>query len=437
MNPPEAHHVVIVGGGFGGLYAAQALGTAPVRITLVDRRNFHLFQPLLYQVATGSLSPGDIASPIRAVLARFANTEVIKDEVLDLDPHTRTLLLREGMLRYDTLILATGSTHSYFGHAEWEPFAPGLKTLEDALTIRRRILMAYELAEREPDERRRRALMTFVLVGAGPTGVELAGTLGELARATLTHDFRHIDPRQSRIQLLEGAERILPAYPASLSARAQRDLERLGVTVRTRTLVTGIQAGCVSVRGTAGDEQIEAATILWSAGVQVSPLGALLGRRTGAPFDRAGRVRVQRDLSVPGHPEILVVGDLATLEQYGAPLAAIAPVAMQQGEYAARLIRRRLRGRAPPPFHYFNKGTLAVIGRNAAVADFGLVRLSGVLAWFIWAFVHIFYLIEFDNKLLVMIQWMWYYFTRKRGARLITYEEPALDTRVAQSKPGA
>ncbi|HET6319974.1 MAG TPA: NAD(P)/FAD-dependent oxidoreductase, partial [Chloroflexota bacterium] len=331
MNP-AAHHVVVVGAGFGGLYAAKALGHGPVRVTVVDRRNFHLFQPLLYQVAAGSLSPGDIASPIRAVLAPFANIEVIKDEVVNLEPNTRTLILGEGRLTYDTLVIATGSSHSYFGHDEWAPFAPGLKSLEDALAIRRRILMSYERAEREPDARRRQALMTFVLVGAGPTGVELAGTLAELARATLKHDFRHIDPTQSRIVLVEGLERVLPTYPPSLSASAARQLEQLGVTVRTRTLVTGVQAGSVSVRGPTGDEQIEAATILWAAGVQVSPLGAVLRERAGASLDRAGRVRVQRDLSLPTHPEIFVIGDLACY-QHGSeqPLPGIAPVAMQEG----------------------------------------------------------------------------------------------------------
>ena len=435
----RSHHVVIVGGGFGGLYAAKALKSAPVRVTLIDKRNFHLFQPLLYQVATGGLSPGDIASPLRAVLNRQKNTTVLNAEAVDLDPARRKLILSDGELDYDTLIVATGSSHHYFGHDEWSPTAPGLKTVEDALDIRRRILLAFEAAEREPDPDRRRAWMTFVIVGGGPTGVELAGAIGELSRSTLKDDFQHIDPAQAQILLLEGAERVLPVYPPDLSAKAEASLARLGVTVRTQCLVTDIQDEVVTVsRGDQG-ELIQARTILWAAGMQASPMGRVLAERTGVELDRAGRVMVEPDLSVAQRPDIFVIGDLAHFaHQDGSPLPGVAPVAMQQGQYVADLIQERLsrnalisRGDAASEqdvgssvFEYRDKGSLAVIGRNVAVAELGALKFSGFLAWWIWLFVHIGYLIEFDNKLLVLFQWAWNYFTRKRGARLITGDDP-------------
>ncbi len=416
-----APHVVIVGGGFGGLHAARRLGNAPVRVTLVDRRNYHLFQPLLYQVATGGLSPGDIASPLRGVLSPYRNIRVLLAEVVDLDPAERRLILRNGQLRYDTLVLAAGVSHHYFGHEEWAEVAPGLKSVEDALEIRRRILLAYEAAEWEPDPVRRQAWMTFIIVGGGPTGVELAGALGELAHGTLPRDFRHIDTQQTRILLIEGMERVLPTYPPDLSTKAAAALARLGVTVQTGSLVTDIQGDTVSIRTGDRTTQVQAKTILWAAGMRASPLGKLLAGRTGCPLDRAGRVLVQPDLTVPGHPEIFVIGDLAAfLHQGGRPLPGVAPVAIQQGRYVAERIKAQLQGRVLPPFRYRDRGSLAVIGRNAAVADFGRLHLSGFPAWLIWVFVHIANLIEHDDRLLVMIQWAWHYFTRKRGARLIT-----------------
>lgn len=427
MAHPTAHggdpapHVVIVGGGFGGLHAARRLGNAPVRVTLVDRRNYHLFQPLLYQVATGGLSPGDIASPLRGILSPYRNIRVLLAEAVDLDPAERRLILRNGQLRYDILVLSAGASHHYFGHDEWAAVAPGLKSVEDALEIRRRILLAYEAAEWEPDPVRRRAWMTFVIAGGGPTGVELAGALGELAHGTLPRDFRHIDTRQTRILLIEGMERVLPTYPPDLSAKAAAALARLGVTVQTGSLVTDIQGDTVSIRTGERTMQVQAKTILWAAGMRASPLGNLLAERTGCPLDRAGRVLVQPDLTVPGHPEIFVIGDLAAfLHQGGRPLPGVAPVAIQEGRYVAERIKAQRQGRALPPFRYRDQGSLAVIGRNAAVADFGRLRLSGFPAWLIWVFVHIANLIEHDDRLLVMIQWAWHYFTRKRGARLIT-----------------
>lgn len=422
------HHLVIVGGGFGGLYAAKALKRAPVRVTLVDKRNFHLFQPLLYQVATGGLSPGDIASPLRAVLGRHKNTSVLKAEVVDIDPVQRQVLLRDGRLSYDTLIVATGASHHYFGHDEWAEVAPGLKTVEDALDIRRRILLAFEAAEREPDPEVRRACMRFVVVGGGPTGVELAGAIGELAYRTLKDDFRRIDPTEAEILLLDGVERILPTYPPELSARAETSLARLGVTVRAGSLVADIDGDLVTVSRDGETEAIRAKTILWAAGMKASPMGQVLAERTTVELDRAGRVVVGPDLSIPGYPNIFVTGDLAHFAHQGdQPLPGVAPVAMQQGRYVADLIQRRLISDEESdlsPFRYRDKGSLAVIGRNAAVAELGPARFAGFLAWLLWVFVHIGYLIEFDNKLLVLIQWAWNYFTRKQGARLITGSDP-------------
>ncbi|HWO41929.1 MAG TPA: NAD(P)/FAD-dependent oxidoreductase [Candidatus Eisenbacteria bacterium] len=417
---PAEHHVVIVGGGFGGLYAAQALRRAPVRVTLVDRRNFHLFQPLLYQIAVGGLSPGDIASPLRSVFRR-SNTQVIMDHAVRIDPAERKLILRQRELIYDSLILAPGGHHSYFGKDHWETYAPGLKTIEDALDIRRRVFSSFERAELEEDLDKRRGYLTFVIVGGGPTGVELAGALGELTRTTLRDDFRNIKPAQSTILLLEGARRILPSYPEALSLKAQRSLERLGVTVVLGALVTDVGRDRVVYRSGADSRELRAGSILWAAGMQASSLGRELSRSTGAEIDRAGRVIVGGDLSVPGYPNIFVIGDLAHVRGAdGTPLPGLATVAMQEGRYVARLIAARLERRSLPSFRFRHRGNLAVIGRNAAVADLGRVKFSGFPAWLIWAIVHIAYLIEFDNKVLVMIQWAWNYFTRKRGARLIT-----------------
>jgi NADH dehydrogenase len=411
--------VVIVGGGFAGLQAARSLGTASIPVTLIDRRNFHLFQPLLYQVATGGLSPGDISAPLRAVLKRHRNTRVIQGTVVDLRVRERTVVLGQKEIGYDRLIVAAGLRHFYYGNDEWERDAPGLKTIEDALEIRRRVLHAFEAAENEPDEAVRRERLTFVMIGGGPTGVELAGALAELARATLRNEFRMIDPAETTIYLLEGGKRILPTFPESLSRLAQRSLERLGVTVQTGAMVTAVDPHGVSVERNGNGARVAARTILWAAGVQASPLGRVLAERAGASLDESGRVRVDSGLNVPGHPEIFVLGDLAVaLDRSGAPLPGVAPVAMQQGRYAARRITGRVR--EDQPFYYRNKGNLAVIGRNAAVADFGRVRFGGFGAWLTWVFVHIWYLIDYDNKILVMVQWALNYVTRKRGARLIT-----------------
>ena len=420
-----SHRVVIVGGGFGGLYAAQALGKAPVRVTLIDRRNFHLFQPLLYQVATGGLSPANIAAPLRAVLWRQRNTHVLLGEVVGFDLDRRLVLLADGSEPYDSLIVAAGSRHHYFGHPEWECYAPGLKTIEDATTMRRRILSAFEQAERSNDPDERQALLTFVVVGGGPTGVELAGTLGDVAHGTLRGNFRSINPASARILLLEGVDRILTAYPPKLSEKAVESLHRLGVTVRTGTVVTDVRPGCVTVRTGDKVEEICSHTVLWGAGVDASPLARMLGQATGASMDRAGRVIVQPDMTLPGHPEIFVIGDMANFpHQDGKPLPGLAPVAMQQGRYVADLIERRLRGDPPVPFHYKDRGTLATIGRAAAVGQVGGMSLSGPIAWLAWLFIHILFLIEFQNRVLVLFQWGWNYFTRNRSARLITGTEP-------------
>jgi NADH dehydrogenase len=418
--------VVIIGGGFGGLYVAKALGRAPVEVTMVDRRNFHLFQPLLYQVATGSLSPGEVASPLRVVLKNHHNTEVLLGEAIDLDVANRRVILRDGEVPYDELVIATGATHHYFGNDQWEPLAPALKTIEDATEIRSRLLFAFERAEREQNPEERRAWLNFVIVGAGPTGVELAGALGEIANDTLRHDFRHINPREAFIILVEGEPRVLPTFPPDLSAKAESQLISLGVRPRTHAVVTQIDAGGVTISVSGREERIAAHTVLWAAGVRASRMGKVLAERAGAPLDRAGRVLVEPDLTVPGHPEIFVIGDLAAFtHQGGKLLPGVAPVAMQQGRYVARLIRDRAAGRATPaPFHYFNKGNLATIGRNKAVADFGKLHIAGFPAWFTWVFVHLMYLVEFDNRLLVFVEWVYNYFTWNRGARLITGKRP-------------
>lgn len=416
-------HVVIIGGGFGGLYAAQAFRSAPVKVTLIDKRNFHLFQPLLYQVATGSLSPADIASPLRAILNHQKNVEVLMGEVIDLDPSSKTLYLADTEPQsYDFLIVATGASHHYFGNDQWATMAPGLKTVEDAIEMRRRIFLAFEAAEKETDPEKRKAWLTFIIVGAGPTGVELAGALAELAHSTLKHDFDHFDPREAKILLLEGTDRVLPPYPPVLSAEAQQSLEHLGVTVRTRTLVTNIDDHLVTLRCDEHVEQIKAQTILWAAGIKASGLGEILAEKTDTSLDRVGRVIVEPDLSVAGFPDLFVIGDLANFSHQadGKPLPGIAPVAMQEGQYVAKLIQKKLKNQLVSPFRYADFGSLAVIGRNAAVVNLGNIKFSGFLAWLTWVFVHVYYLIEFDNKLIVMLQWGWNYFTRKRGARLIT-----------------
>jgi NADH dehydrogenase len=420
-----------VGGGFAGLNVAKALYGASVKVTLVDKRNFHLFQPLLYQVATGGVSPGDIAHPLRAIFRSAQNISVQKAEVIDIDPAQQQLILQDGSLTYDTLVLATGSSHHYFGQPEWGQQAPGLKTIEDALEIRRRILLAFEAAEREPDPAKRRAWLTFVIVGGGPTGVELAGTLAELTYNALGNEFQNIDPAEAKIILLEAMDRVLPPYPANLSAKAEQSLMRLGVSVQTKTMVTDIRDGVITVKlshdGREEEKQIRTKTVLWGAGMKASPLGQVLAKRTGVELDKSGRVIVEPDLSLPGYPNLFVIGDLANFShQDGEPLPGLAAVAMQQGKYVAELIKQRLAGHSldtREPFHYRDKGQLSIIGRNAAVAEIGPLRLSGFKAWLIWVFVHIYYLIGFDNKVLVLLQWAWSYFTYNRGARLITNEQ--------------
>lgn len=411
--------VVILGGGFGGLYAAKALGKVPIELTLIDRRNFHLFQPLLYQVATGALSPGEVASPLRAVLNHQKNTRVLLGEALDLDVQARRVTLDIGGIDYDTLIVATGSRNFYFGNDAWEQYAPGLKTIEEATQIRHKILYAFEAAERESDPEKQREWLTFVVVGAGPTGVELAGALGEIANDTLKHDFRSIRPEQARILLLDGSPRVLPPFPADLSQKAERSLIRLGVRPLTKVKVTGIDEGGVTLDD---NERINARTVIWAAGVHASRFGEVLANRAGAELDRGGRVIVNGDCSVPGHPEIFVIGDLARLEQDGKPLPGVAQVAMQQGDYVAKLIRRRLNGATSKPFRYFDKGNMAVIGRAAAVAEIGKLHVSGLLAWLLWLFIHLMYLVQFSNRLLVFVHWGFLYLTFNRGARLITGE---------------
>jgi len=411
--PPAHAHVVILGGGFAGLYAAKALGSAPVSVTLVDRRNHHLFQPMLYQVATAALSPGDIASPIRSILRGQGNTQVLLGEAQAVECQSKCVLVDGSSISYDYLVVATGARHSYFGHADWEPFAPGLKSIEDALEIRRRVLLAFEAAEREPDRDRRRAFLTFVVVGGGPTGVELAGALAEIRRYALRRDFRRIDSREATVLLLEGGPRLLGSYPDSLSAAAERALTRLGVEVRTGTFVDGITAEEVSAKGT----RIPTRTVVWAAGNLASPLLGSLGSR----LDDQGRVVVADDCTIPNHREVFVLGDAACFDhQPGGPLPGLSPVAIQMGRYAARAIIDDLAGRPRRPFRYRDKGQLAVIGRGRAVADIGRLHFSGFLAWVAWVFVHIFFLIGFRNRIIVLMEWAWSYVTFQRGARLIT-----------------
>jgi NADH:ubiquinone reductase (H+-translocating) len=407
--------VVIIGGGFGGLYAAQALRRAPVEVTLVDRRNHHLFQPLLYQVATATLNPSDIAIAIRSVLRRQKNARVLLAEARAVDPARRTVALDEGELPYDYLIVATGAAHSYFGHDEWARFAPGLKSIEDALHIRRRILLAFEMAERDTDPARRAEWQTFVIIGGGPTGVELAGAIAEIARRALIGDFRSIDPARSRIVLVEGLPRVLPSYPEVLSESAARRLARLGVEVRTGARVTRLEETAVCL----GEERIPARTAIWAAGVAASPLA----RSLGVPLDRVGRVRVRPDLTIPGRADVFVIGDLAALEHDGGLVPGVSPAAMQEAGHAARNIERALQARPYTPFRYFDKGSFAVIGRGAAVGSIlNRINVTGVLAWLAWLFIHLYFLIGFRNRILVLIDWAYSYLTFRRGARLITGE---------------
>ena len=406
-------HIVIIGGGFGGLYAARALRGAPVRVTIVDRRNHHVFQPLLYQVAMAALSPGDIASPIRWILRRQSNVEVLLAEVREIDRARQRLILTDGELSYDYLIVASGATHAYFGHDEWRMIAPGLKTLEDALDIRRRVLLAFEHAERETDPGRRERMLTFVVIGGGPTGVEMAGALAEISRQSLARDFRHFDPSSARVILIEAGPSVLSAFPDSLRDAARADLVRLGVDVRTGAAVTRVSAGRVEV----GADVIPAETIIWAAGVAASPLGATLG----AQIDRAGRVLIEPDLTVPGSRNVFVIGDLASLAGAdGQPLPGVAQVAIQMGKHAARNVMRGVEGQPYRPFVYKDLGNMATIGRASAVGDLGWLRLKGYIGWLAWLFVHILNLIGFRNRLVVLVQWAWSYFSYQRAIRLIT-----------------
>ena len=438
MNSTSRPRVVIVGAGFGGLTAARRIARLPVQVTVIDRKNHHTFQPLLYQVATAGLSPGEIAAPIRWILRSHSNVEVLLEEVVDFNLEQKKVITKEQVLGYDFLIIASGATHAYFGHDEWEPLAPGLKTIEDALEIRRRVLLAFELAERQNKSLNKNETaggqnalpLQFAVIGGGPTGVELAGTLAEIAHHAMNHEFRNIDPRQTRILLIEGGPRVLAAYSEELSRKAEDQLRRLGVEVRTSHMVTRIEPGAVWV----GDEKIAAPVILWAAGVAASPLG----RKLGVPIDRAGRALVQPDLSIPGHPKVFVIGDLAALnDENGKMLPGVAPVAIQQGDWVADTIARDLENQPRRNFRYHDKGSLATIGRAAAVAQFGKFELSGYLAWLAWLFIHILFLIGFRNRLIVMIQWAWSYLTYERGARLITGSDELLGWPQPQGNGGA
>jgi NADH dehydrogenase len=412
-TPEEKPQVVIVGGGFGGLEAAKKLACQDVRVTVIDRTNYHLFQPLLYQVATAALSPADIAAPVRAILSRWNNMEVILAEVESVDIEAKKIKTTDLEIPYDFLILATGARHSYFGHNEWEKLAPGLKSLEDAIELRRRLLMAFEYAEKITDEAARKAAMTFVIIGGGPTGVEMAGAIAEIARYTLAKDFRHIDPSQARVILIEGEPRLLASFPEDLSASAMKQLVDLGVEVRTSVRATNLTETGLQM----GDEFIPCRVKIWAAGNNAS----FVGKTLGVPIDQVGRVMVNDDLTIPGHPEVQVIGDLANFShQTGQPLPGVSPVAMQQGRHAAKNILRMIKQRKPQRFRYWDKGSMATIGRNKAVADLNFVHLSGLPAWLVWLFVHIIFLVGFRNRLAVLFQWAWAYFTFNAGARLIT-----------------
>jgi NADH dehydrogenase len=419
----QRHRVVILGGGFGGLVAAQKLKRAPVEVTLIDRRNFHLFQPLLYQVATGSLSPGEIAAPLRGVLSHQKNTRVLLGEAVDVDPEAKRVILRDGAsFDYDSLIVATGSQTSYYGNDSWREWAPSLKSVEEATAIRHKILYAFECAERAATPEEARGWLTFVIVGAGATGLELSGALAEIARETLRHDFRKINPREARIILMEGAPRVLGAFPEDLSAKAEKLVTRLGVEVLKGVMVTNIDAHGVTFKRGDAVESLEAKTVLWAGGVTSTPFGAKLAERTKAQTDRSGRIKVNRDLTIPNYPDIFIIGDLAhAADEEGKPLPGVAQVAIQGGAHAAKVIRARLKGkRELPGFRYFNKGDMAVIGRAAAVANIFGIHVSGLPAWLIWLFVHLIYIVEFQSRVLVFIQWGFEYLTFSRGARLIT-----------------
>ena len=413
MSDKSRPRIIVVGAGFGGLTAAQNLARLPVQVTVVDRKNHHTFQPLLYQVATAGLSPGEIAAPIRWILRAHSNIKVLLEEVQEFNLKSHSVVTNEAILPYDYLVVAAGASHAYFGHPEWEPLAPGLKTIEDALEIRRRVLLAFELAERQTANGAPEFPLNFVVVGGGPTGVELAGTLAEISHHVLANEFRAISPARTRILLLEGGPRVLATYSEDLSRKAEDQLKRLGVEVHTSNVVTRIEPGAVMV----GETRIPAAVVLWAAGVAASPLG----RKLGVPVDRAGRVLVQPDLSIPDHPEVFVIGDLASLQdEHGKVLPGVAPVALQQGKWVAKTIARDLEHQPRRNFHYNDKGSLATIGRAAGVAQFPKFSLSGYFAWLAWLFIHIFFLIGFRNRLIVMIQWAWSYLTYERGARLIT-----------------
>ncbi len=432
----QGHRVVILGGGFGGLVAAQKLKRAPVEVTLIDRRNFHLFQPLLYQVATGSLSPGEIAAPLRGVLSHQKNTWVLLGEAVDVDPEAKRVILRDGAsFEYDSLIVATGSQTSYYGNDSWREWAPSLKSVEEATAIRHKILFAFECAERAATPEEARAWLTFVIVGAGATGLELSGALAEIARETLRHDFRKINPREARIILMEGAPRVLGAFPEDLSAKAEKLVTRLGVEVLKGVMVTNIDAHGVAFKRGDAVESLAAKTVLWAGGVTSTPFGAKLAERTKAQTDRSGRIKVNRDLTVPNYPDIFIIGDLAhAADEEGKPLPGVAQVAIQGGAYTAKVIRARLKGkRELPGFRYFNKGDMAVIGRAAAVANIFGIHVSGLPAWLIWLFVHLIYIVEFQSRVLVFIQWGFEYLTFSRGARLIT----GIAATDSLGKPGA
>jgi NADH dehydrogenase len=419
----EKHSVIILGGGFGGLNAAQRLKRAAVDVTLIDRRNFHLFQPLMYQVATGSLSPGEIAAPLRGILSRQKNTQVLLGEAADIDPDCKRVILRDGAaFHYDSLIVATGSQTSYYGNDAWREWAPSLKSVEEATAIRHKILYAFECAERSTTEEEARAWLTFVIVGAGATGMELSGALAEIANETLKNDFRRINPREARIILMEGGPRVLNSFPEDLSAKAETLVSRLGVEVEKNVMVTGIDADGVTYKSGEESKRLPAKTVLWAGGVTTNAFGRKLGERTHAETDRSGRIKVNPDLTVPGYPDIFIVGDLAlSLGDDGNPLPGVAQVAIQGGAYAAKTIRARLKGKQDlKPFRYFNKGDMAVIGRAAAVANIFGVHLAGLFAWLAWLFIHLIYIVEFQSRVLVFVQWGFEYLTFSRGARLIT-----------------
>ncbi len=431
MNTTEKHHhVVIIGGGFGGLNAAKALKDAPVKVTLVDRRNLHLFQPLLYQVATGGLSPGDIAAPLRAVLRNNKNIQIYMADVIGIDKVEKQVITDRITIDYDSLIVAAGSVNHYFGHDDWRPHAPGLKSIEEALDIRRRILSAFESAELTKDEQLRRELLTFVIVGGGPTGVELAGTVGEIAHYTIRRDYKNFNPESARIILVEGVDRVLPAFSEDLSRSCEKMLNDLGVEVMCDTFVVGISGHDVVLSNNNEEKRIKTQCVLWAAGIKASPLGKIIAGDNHGILDQSGRVIVLRDMSIPGHREVFVIGDLANYpHQSGQPLPGLAPVAMQQGHYVANLILARLNNEIIKPFRYYDRGTLATIGRSRAVGTIGRFKFSGFIAWVLWLFIHIMYLVGFQNRILVLTQWAWNYFTWARSARVITnvYEHAPSD----------